>query len=84
MYLPTTAFQIIRKERHLTERIGRRIVREKRNAAGKGVEIDGDVFGLLCEDLSSRLANYMHEVGEMTRNFGSTEYFRRHAEAERG
>ncbi|KAJ6523456.1 cytochrome P450 [Mycena vulgaris] len=43
---------IIRKERHLTERIGRRIVREKRNAAGKGVEIDGDVFGLLLQNTS--------------------------------
>ncbi|KAJ7020448.1 cytochrome P450 [Mycena alexandri] len=52
MYLPTTAFQIIRKERHLTERIGRRIVREKRDAAGKGVEIDGDVFGLLLQNTS--------------------------------
>ncbi|KAJ7277659.1 cytochrome P450 [Mycena rebaudengoi] len=64
IYLPTTAFQTIRKERHLTQRIGRRIAREKRDVAGKGVEIDGDVFGLLCEDLSSRLANYMHELSE--------------------
>ncbi|KAJ7803339.1 cytochrome P450 [Mycena leptocephala] len=50
MYLPTTAFQIIRKERHLTEDIGRRIVRDKKDAAGKGVEIDGDVFGLLLQN----------------------------------
>ncbi|KAJ6455320.1 cytochrome P450 [Mycena vitilis] len=53
MYLPSTAARVMRKERYLTDLIGRRIVREKMDAASKGLEIDNDVFSLLLNPDSS-------------------------------
>ncbi|KAJ7604285.1 cytochrome P450 [Mycena polygramma] len=53
MYLPTTASKVMRKERYLTDLIGRRIVREKMDAASKGLELNNDVFSLLLNPDSS-------------------------------
>ncbi|KAJ6554167.1 cytochrome P450 [Mycena capillaripes] len=47
MYFPTMAGKIIRKERYLADRTGRRIVQKKMDAAAHGLESDTDVFGLL-------------------------------------
>ncbi|KAJ6554211.1 cytochrome P450 [Mycena capillaripes] len=47
MYFPTTAGKTIRKERSFADHTGRRIVREKMDAAAKGLESNTDVFGLL-------------------------------------
>ncbi|KAJ6571227.1 cytochrome P450 [Mycena capillaripes] len=49
MYFPTTPSKIVRKARSLAYRIGHRIVREKVDAAAKGLEINNDVFGLLLD-----------------------------------
>ncbi|KAJ6517890.1 cytochrome P450 [Mycena vitilis] len=47
MHLPTTAAKVLRKQRYLTTCIGVRAVREKVEAASKGLEVDNDVFSRL-------------------------------------
>ncbi|KAJ7669943.1 cytochrome P450 [Mycena polygramma] len=53
MYLPTTAAKLARKERHSTNRIGQRLVREKMEAASKGLETNNDVYSLLLDTSDS-------------------------------
>ncbi|KAF7366136.1 Cytochrome P450 [Mycena venus] len=52
-YLPTTAFRAIRKGKYLAEDLGRRVVREKMNAARQGLEIDSDVYSQLLNPVQS-------------------------------
>ncbi|KAJ6569248.1 cytochrome P450 [Mycena capillaripes] len=55
MHLPTTAFRIIRKERVLADRIGRRLFKQKMDAVRKGVETNNeDLFGLLVHPEARR------------------------------
>ncbi|KAJ6557025.1 cytochrome P450 [Mycena vulgaris] len=53
IYLPTTAFRAVRKARYLAEDLGRRVVREKMDAARQGLEIDSDVYGQLLNPVQS-------------------------------
>ncbi|KAJ7159039.1 cytochrome P450 [Mycena crocata] len=46
-YLPTTAFKSFRNQISLTDRLGRRIVRDKMEAAEKGFETQPDLFSVL-------------------------------------
>ncbi|KAJ7091708.1 cytochrome P450 [Mycena crocata] len=46
-YLPTPAFRSIRRETLLAARLGRRIVRDKMDAAKQGLDTDADLFGVL-------------------------------------
>jgi hypothetical protein len=47
VYLPTEAFDVVRREKYLAKEIGGRIVREKMEAARQGLEINNDLFSLL-------------------------------------
>jgi hypothetical protein len=47
-YLPTTAFKIVRKQNYLATQFGRQIVREKMDAGRQGLEMNNDLFSLLC------------------------------------
>ncbi|KAJ7635067.1 cytochrome P450 [Roridomyces roridus] len=42
--LPTAAFNILRRVKHLARRIGKRVVREKMDAISQGLEMENDVF----------------------------------------
>ncbi|KAJ7924078.1 cytochrome P450 [Mycena leptocephala] len=53
IYLPTSAFRAIRKAKYLAEDLGRRVVREKMDAARQGLEIDSDVYGQLLNPVQS-------------------------------
>ncbi|KAF8175963.1 cytochrome P450 [Mycena galopus ATCC 62051] len=44
MALPTTTFKIFRKLRYLTDQLARRIIRERRDAATQGLEMNDDYF----------------------------------------
>ncbi|KAF7335030.1 Cytochrome P450 [Mycena venus] len=51
MALPTTTFKIFRKLRYLTDQLARRIIRERRDAATQGLEMNDDYFSdLLASD----------------------------------
>ncbi|KAJ6506162.1 cytochrome P450 [Mycena vitilis] len=39
MFLPTTSAKVLRRQKYLSERLGRRVVREKLDAVAKGLEI---------------------------------------------
>ncbi|KAJ7091293.1 cytochrome P450 [Mycena crocata] len=45
--LPTASFKTLRRERELANRLGRKIAREKLEAAKQGLEPDHDVYSLL-------------------------------------
>ncbi|KAJ7184879.1 cytochrome P450 [Mycena filopes] len=45
--LPTPTFKVIRESRRLAHELGTRVVREKVAAARKGLDVDGDVYGVL-------------------------------------
>ncbi|KAJ6488751.1 cytochrome P450 [Mycena sanguinolenta] len=47
IYFPTAASKIVRTERSLATGIGRKIVRERMDAAAKGLEKNNDVYSLL-------------------------------------
>ncbi|KAJ7643400.1 cytochrome P450 [Mycena polygramma] len=68
MHLPTTAAKVLRKQRYLTARIGVRAVREKVEAASKGLEVDNDVFSRLLNpdapDNNKKLS--AHDVAAQT------------------
>ncbi|KAJ7196418.1 cytochrome P450 [Mycena pura] len=49
IYLPTKTFRACRTQLYLANREGRRLVREKTDAARLGLETDGDLYGVLCE-----------------------------------
>ncbi|KAJ7629235.1 cytochrome P450 [Mycena polygramma] len=75
MYLPTTAAKVMRKERYLTDLIGRRIVREKMDATSKGLELNNDVFSLLysarklsAEDVAAQTSIILVAGQETTAN----------------
>ncbi|KAJ7926353.1 cytochrome P450 [Mycena leptocephala] len=54
-YLPTSAFAVLRKTRFLTKQLGSRIIRDKMDAARKGLDIDNDIYGsLLAAQLDAR------------------------------
>ncbi|KAF7328882.1 Cytochrome P450 [Mycena venus] len=46
-YLPTNAFTVLRKTRFLAKQLGSRIIRDKMDAARKGLDIDNDIYGSL-------------------------------------
>jgi hypothetical protein len=48
-YLPTTTFRTIRRGSYLANQIGRQIVRERLDAARQGLEMNDDLFSLMCE-----------------------------------
>ncbi|KAJ7442359.1 cytochrome P450 [Mycena galericulata] len=52
-YLPTVTLKAVREARRLADRIGRRVVQEKLDAAGKGLEINDDVYSLLLNPQQS-------------------------------
>ncbi|KAJ7160460.1 cytochrome P450 [Mycena filopes] len=47
IHLPTPTFKIIRKSKRLAHELGTRVVREKVAAVKNGVDVDGDVYGVL-------------------------------------
>ncbi|KAJ7673784.1 cytochrome P450 [Mycena polygramma] len=47
LFLPTTSAKVLRKERYLTDRLGRRVVGEKMAAIAQGLEINNDVYSQL-------------------------------------
>ncbi|KAJ7190645.1 cytochrome P450 [Mycena pura] len=47
MYLPTKTFRACRAQLYFANREGRRLVREKTEAAKRGLETDGDLYGVL-------------------------------------
>ncbi|KAJ7847981.1 cytochrome P450, partial [Mycena leptocephala] len=49
IHLPTQTFKIIRAINRATDALGKRIVREKTDAARQGLDIDTDVYGQLLE-----------------------------------
>ncbi|KAF7328879.1 Cytochrome P450 [Mycena venus] len=46
-YLPTSAFTVLRKTRFLSKQLGSRIIRDKMDAARKGLDVDNDIYGSL-------------------------------------
>ncbi|KAF8210037.1 cytochrome P450 [Mycena galopus ATCC 62051] len=46
-YLPTSAFAVLWKTRFLAKELGSRIIRDKMDAARKGLDIDNDIYGSL-------------------------------------
>ncbi|KAF7354135.1 Cytochrome P450 [Mycena venus] len=56
-YLPTSAFKAMREGRYLAENIGHRIIRERVDAAHRGVDMDDDLFSHL---LDPDVPNNMH------------------------
>ncbi|KAJ7184940.1 cytochrome P450 [Mycena filopes] len=46
-HLPTQSFKVLRESRRLAEELGTKVVREKVAAAKNGLDIDGDVYGVL-------------------------------------
>ncbi|KAJ6527421.1 cytochrome P450 [Mycena capillaripes] len=53
VYIPTSAFKAVRRAKYLADDLGRRVVREKMDAARQGLEIDGDVYGQLLNPVQS-------------------------------
>ncbi|KAJ6467372.1 cytochrome P450 [Mycena sanguinolenta] len=49
IHAPLAAFKTIRTAKHLTHRLGEKIVREKINSVQQGLDINTDVFGILLE-----------------------------------
>ncbi|KAJ7190798.1 cytochrome P450, partial [Mycena pura] len=49
IHLPTKTFGALRAQLHFANREGWRLVREKTEAANLGLEIEGDLYGVLCE-----------------------------------
>ncbi|KAJ6467433.1 cytochrome P450, partial [Mycena sanguinolenta] len=49
IHAPLAAFKNIRTAKHLTHRLGEKIVREKIDSAQQGLDISTDVFGILLE-----------------------------------
>jgi hypothetical protein len=39
----------VRQANHLAKRLGERVVREKQDLAQRGLDINSDLFGVLCE-----------------------------------
>ncbi|KAJ7603884.1 cytochrome P450, partial [Mycena polygramma] len=58
MFLPTTSAKVLRRQRYLSDRLGRRVVREKMDAVAKGLEINNDVYSRLLnpEDGTRKLS----------------------------
>jgi hypothetical protein len=54
IYLPTKTFNTVRRAKYLANQLGERVVQDKKDTAQRGLDIDRDVFGVLCEDCSSR------------------------------
>jgi hypothetical protein len=48
-HLPTQTFKAVRQANHLAKRLGERVVREKQDLAQRGLDINSDLFGVLCE-----------------------------------
>jgi hypothetical protein len=48
-HLPTQTFKAVRRANHLAQRLGERVVREKEHLAQVGLDINSDLFGMLCE-----------------------------------
>jgi hypothetical protein len=55
-YLPTSAFAVLWKTRFLAKQLGSRIIRDKMDAARKGLDIDNDIYGSLRELFSQDCA----------------------------
>jgi hypothetical protein len=55
-HLPTSAFTVLWKTRFLAKRLGSRIIRDKMDAARKGLDIDNDIYGSLRELFSQDCA----------------------------
>ncbi|KAJ7926341.1 cytochrome P450 [Mycena leptocephala] len=54
-HLPTSAFAVLWKTRFLAKQLGSRIIRDKMDAARKGLDIDNDIYGsLLAAQLDAR------------------------------
>ncbi|KAJ7506145.1 cytochrome P450 [Mycena galericulata] len=56
--LPTSAFKTLRSAKYLAEQVGRRVVREKKEAAQQGLEMDDDIYTLFLnpDDTSKALS----------------------------
>ncbi|KAJ7730395.1 cytochrome P450 [Mycena olivaceomarginata] len=53
LHLPTKTFKAARKASHLAQSIGAQVVKEKHDLVQQGLNTDGDIFGILREDLHS-------------------------------
>ncbi|KAJ7860042.1 cytochrome P450 [Mycena leptocephala] len=62
IHLPTPTLKAIRTAKYLAERLWDRIVREKTEAAQKGLENNTDVFGLLCSVLMTPTAGTLVDL----------------------
>jgi hypothetical protein len=49
--LPTKTFKAARKAIRLAKQTGAQVVRKQQNLARQGLDINGDVFGTLCEEI---------------------------------
>ncbi|KAK7029935.1 cytochrome P450 [Favolaschia claudopus] len=47
--MPTATFKVIRSAKNLTERLGEKVVQNKRDLKRQGMEINTDVFGVLMD-----------------------------------
>ncbi|KAJ7196434.1 cytochrome P450 [Mycena pura] len=61
IYLPTKTFRACRTQLYLANREGRRIVREKTEAARLGLETDGDLYGVLLNSNRSDTKSIQEE-----------------------
>ena len=57
IHLPTTTFNIIRKAKALAKELGRKIIREKMDAARQGLVAEMDVFDVLRESEPCSIAS---------------------------
>ncbi|KAJ7658476.1 cytochrome P450 [Mycena olivaceomarginata] len=53
LHLPMKTFKAARKASHLAQSLGAQAVKEKHDSVQQGLNIDGDIFGIIREDLHS-------------------------------
>ncbi|KAJ7804521.1 cytochrome P450 [Mycena olivaceomarginata] len=57
IYLPTTAFNVMRRSKHLANKVGHETVDKRLNAVRRGLEMNNDLFSrLLDPDISDKLS----------------------------
>ncbi|KAJ6562191.1 cytochrome P450 [Mycena capillaripes] len=66
IHLPTQTFKIIRRAKYLANEVGKRVIREKRDAARLGLEFNTDLYGQLVELHDSKNTLTEDEIVEQT------------------
>ncbi|KAJ6529787.1 cytochrome P450 [Mycena capillaripes] len=66
IHLPTQNFKIIRRAKYLANEVGKRVIREKRDAARLGLELNTDLYGQLVELHDSKNTLTEDEIVEQT------------------